>query len=316
MRNTNREYGLNGNSLACRDVYEEGAALLEELEDGRLDARLLLEYFCGIPAHRLLSDPMLEVGAEAREAFLTGVRRRASREPLAYITGEQSFMGLPFVVSPDVLIPEQDTENLVEEALRHLEDGSRILDLCTGSGCILLSLLRYTNSCVGVGTDISERALNIAAQNAAALDLADRAAWLQGDLFEALAAVPERPGTLFGEGFSLPEKYDMIISNPPYIRTDVIETLEPEVRLSEPRAALDGGEDGLDFYRRIILKAPAHLVIGGRLMLEIGHDQAADVTDLLQEAGYYGIEIIKDYGGNDRVVTAVRSIRQTSEKDI
>ncbi len=301
---------LRGISYACREVYEEGASLLEELEDGRLDARLLLEYYCGIPAHRLLSDPDTAVDAKDREAFLEGIRQRAAREPLAYIIGEQSFMGLPFVVSKDVLIPEQDTENMVEEALRYLEDDSRILDLCTGSGCILLSLLHYSNGCVGVGTDISEPALNIARHNAGALGLSDRALWLQGDLFEALAAKTEIDPGRNDNDFSMPEKYDIIISNPPYIRTDVIETLAPEVRCAEPRLALDGGEDGLDFYRRIIRQAPAHLVIGGRLMLEIGYDQAADVAALLQEAGYYGVEVIKDYGGNDRIVTAVRSMKQ------
>ena len=301
---------LQGRYFACRDVYEQGAKLLEEMEDGRLDARLLLEHYCKIPPHRLLSDPETAVSEPDREAFLSGIRRRAAREPLAYIIGEQSFMGLPFVVSRDVLIPEQDTENLVEEALRHLEDGSRILDLCTGSGCILLSLLRYSNDCVGVGTDISEPALQIARRNAEVLGLSDRAMWLQGDLFEALSDNGVNGHFSIDNSYSRPEKYDMIISNPPYIRTEVIETLAPEVRCAEPRLALDGGEDGLDFYRRIIQEAPAYLVIGGRIMLEIGYDQAADVSLLLQDAGYYGIEAIKDYGGNDRIVTAVKSIKQ------
>ncbi len=301
---------MQGLFFACRDVYEEGAGLLEEVEDGRLDARLLLEHYCKIPAHRLLSDPETAVSGQDREAFLSGIRRRAAREPLAYIIGEQSFMGLPFVVSRDVLIPEQDTENMVEEALRHLEDGSRILDLCTGSGCILLSLLHYSNDCVGVGTDISAPALQIARQNADALGLSDRTLWLQGDLFEAVADTSVTGGITFENISSRYQKYDMIISNPPYIRTDVIETLAPEVRCAEPRLALDGGSDGLDFYRRIISEAPAHLVIGGRIMLEIGYDQAEDVSALLQKAGYYGIEVIKDYSGNDRIVTAVKSIKQ------
>ena len=257
-----------------------------------------------------MSDPESAVNEQNREAFLSGIRRRAAREPLAYIIGEQSFMGLPFVVSRDVLIPEQDTENMVEEALRHLEDGSRILDLCTGSGCILLSLLHYSNDCVGVGTDISEPALRIAQQNADALGLSGRSTWLQGDLFKALSDNGGNGHFSPDKSYSIPEKYDMIISNPPYIRTDVIETLAPEVRCAEPRLALDGGADGLDFYRRIIREAPSHLVIGGRIMLEIGYDQAADVAALLQEAGYYGIEVIKDYGGNDRIVTAVKSIKQ------
>ena len=287
---------------SCRQVYEEGAALLEELEDGRLDARLLLEHFCGINTNRLLSDPESPVGEEKRGAFLEAARRRAAREPLAYIIGEQSFMGLPFVVSEDVLIPEQDTENLVEEALRLIDDNSRILDLCTGSGCILLSLLRYTNGCVGVGSDISAAALSIARKNACNLGLSEQASWVEGDLFSALSQIP-------GNGDGKPV-FDLIISNPPYIPTRVIETLAPEVRCSEPRLALDGGEDGLDFYRRIIREAPGYLVIGGRLMLEIGYDQAQAVSSLLEQAGYYGIEILKDYGGNDRIATAVCSMAQ------
>lgn len=299
-------------SLSCRELFEKGAALLEELEDGRLDARLLLEHFCGIRTHRLLADPETPVDPEAGEAYLAGVRRRAAREPLAYITGEQSFMGLPFVVSPDVLIPEQDTENLVEEALRYLEDHSRILDLCTGSGCILLSLLKYSNDCTGVGTDLSEKALRIARKNAEILQLEQRSEWLQGDLFFALE---QEDGRSEEAGRSVEKRFDLIISNPPYIRTAVIGTLAPEVRCAEPRLALDGGEDGLDFYRRIIAQAPAYLVIGGRLMLEIGYDQGEAVAALLREAGYYGIEVLKDYGGNDRIATAVKSFSQNRQPD-
>ena len=318
----------------CRDVYEEGMALLAGLEDAALDARLLLEHFCGIDTNRLLAEPGMPVSDDLRSAFLKGIERRAAREPLAYIVGEQSFMGLPFIVSEDVLIPEQDTENLVEEALRLIDDGSRILDLCTGSGCILLSLLHYTNGCIGVGTDLSEKALEIARRNASAHGLSDQTVWLQGDLFDALdplnkkdnddkdnkreesrddqaekSTESEKSESGF-PGMSYTSGYDMIISNPPYIPTSVIDTLQPEVRCAQPRMALDGGGDGLDFYRRIIREAPAHLVVGGRLLLEIGYDQAEAVSDLLREAGYYGIEILKDYGGNDRIATAVCSLAQ------
>lgn len=328
----------------CRDVYEEGMALLAGLEDAALDARLLLEHFCGIDTNRLLAEPGMPVSDDLRSAFLKGIKRRAAREPLAYIVGEQSFMGLPFIVSEDVLIPEQDTENLVEEALRLIDDGSRILDLCTGSGCILLSLLHYTNGCIGVGTDLSEKALEIARRNASAHGLSDQTVWLQGDLFDALEPLnkknnddkdnkrenykiednkreesrddqaeksteSEKSESGF-PGMSYTSGYDMIISNPPYIPTSVIDTLQPEVRCAQPRMALDGGGDGLDFYRRIISEAPAHLVVGGRLLLEIGYDQAEAVSDLLREAGYYGIEILKDYGGNDRIATAVCSLAQ------
>ena len=328
----------------CRDVYEEGMALLAGLEDAALDARLLLEHFCGIDTNRLLAEPGMPVSDELRSAFLKGIERRAAREPLAYIVGEQSFMGLPFIVSEDVLIPEQDTENLVEEALRLIDDGSRILDLCTGSGCILLSLLHYTNGCIGVGTDLSEKALEIARRNASAHGLSDQTVWLQGDLFDALDPLNKKDNddkdnkrenykiednkreesrddqaekSIESEksesgfpGMSYTSGYDMIISNPPYIPTSVIDTLQPEVRCAQPRMALDGGGDGLDFYRRIISEAPAHLVVGGRLLLEIGYDQAEAVSDLLREAGYYGIEILKDYGGNDRIATAVCSLAQ------
>ena len=328
----------------CRDVYEEGMALLAGLEDAALDARLLLEHFCGIDTNRLLAEPGMPVSDDLRSAFLKGIERRAAREPLAYIVGEQSFMGLPFIVSEDVLIPEQDTENLVEEALRLIDDGSRILDLCTGSGCILLSLLHYTNGCIGVGTDLSEKALEIARRNASAHGLSDQTVWLQGDLFDALDPLNKKDNDdkdnkrenykiednkreenrddqaekstesekseLGFPGMSYTSGYDMIISNPPYIPTSVIDTLQPEVRCAQPRMALDGGGDGLDFYRRIIREAPAHLVVGGRLLLEIGYDQAEAVSDLLREAGYYGIEILKDYGGNDRIATAVCSLAQ------
>ena len=328
----------------CRDVYEEGMALLAGLEDAALDARLLLEHFCGIDTNRLLAEPGMPVSDDLRSAFLKGIKRRAAREPLAYIVGEQSFMGLPFIVSEDVLIPEQDTENLVEEALRLIDDGSRILDLCTGSGCILLSLLHYTNGCIGVGTDLSEKALEIARRNASAHGLSDQTVWLQGDLFDALDPLNKKNNddkdnkrenykiednkreesrddqaekSIESEksesgfpGMSYTSGYDMIISNPPYIPTSVIDTLQPEVRCAQPRMALDGGGDGLDFYRRIIREAPAHLVVGGRLLLEIGYDQAEAVSDLLREAGYYGIEILKDYGGNDRIATAVCSLAQ------
>lgn len=298
----------------CRDVYEEGMALLAGLEDAALDARLLLEHFCGIDTNRLLAEPGMPVSDDLRSAFLKGIERRAAREPLAYIVGEQSFMGLPFIVSEDVLIPEQDTENLVEEALRLIDDGSRILDLCTGSGCILLSLLHYTNGCIGVGTDLSERALEIARRNASAHGLSDQTVWLQGDLFDALDPSNKKDNDDKAEsgfpGMSYASGYDMIISNPPYIPTSVIDTLQPEVRCAQPRMALDGGRDGLDFYRRIIREAPAHLVVGGRLLMEIGYDQAEAVSDLLREAGYYGIEILKDYGGNDRIATAVCSLAQ------
>ena len=281
------------------ELYEEGTRILSdaglEESEARLDARSLLEYTCGTSLHTLLFEPELPVPGEAAAVFMELIGRRREREPLSYITGTRDFMGLTFKVDRSVLIPEQDTENLVEEIMRNLCGGERILDLCTGSGCILLSLLYYSNGTTGVGTDLSHEALGTAADNAGRLNLAERAKWRQGDLFEAV-----------GDD----ERFDLIVSNPPYIRSDVIDGLSPEVSVHEPRLALDGGEDGLSFYRKIIPEAVRYLVTGGMLFLEIGFDQAEAVSSLMRDAGYYEVRVIRDYGGNDRIVCGIKSVRQ------
>ena len=283
-----------------RDLCHEGAQILAEViveeREAQLDARLLLEYVCGTNLQTLLLDAERIVPSADVERYRELVLRRANREPLAYIVGSSDFMGLTFEVDDRVLIPEQDTENLIEEIMKDTCDGDRILDLCTGSGCILLSLLHYSNNSTGVGTDLSAGALEVARKNAQRLGLASRAEWRQGDLFEALH-----------EG----ERFDIIVSNPPYIRTDVIGSLAPEVQTHEPMMALDGGEDGLTFYKRIIPEACRYLVTGGMLYLEIGYDQAEQVAALMKEAGYYEIRTIRDYGGNDRIVCGVKSIHQS-----
>ena len=284
---------------AYKELYREGAGLLarvlEEEREAQLDARLLLEHVCGTDLQTLLLDGERLVSEADAALYREFVLRRRNREPLAYILGERDFMGLTFEVNRDVLIPEQDTENLIEEIMKELHDSDRILDLCTGSGCILLSLLNYSNGTTGVGTDLSEKAIAVAARNAERLGLSDRAELRCGDLFE-----PVRPD----------ERFDIIVSNPPYIRSRIIEQLAPEVRVHEPRMALDGGDDGLCFYRRIIPEAVSRLVTGGMLFLEIGYDQAEAVKTLMREAGYYDVRSIKDYGGNDRIVCGIRSIHQ------
>ena len=185
-----------------------------------------------------------------------------------------------------MLVPRQDTEILVEEVMRELQDGMRVLDLCTGSGCILISLLHYSNGCTGVGTDISGEALTVARRNGAALLGAEKEyAFLESDLFDRV------------EG-----RYDVIVSNPPYIRREEIDTLMPEVRDHEPRMALDGGVDGLDFYRRIVAGSPSYLTGGGRLYLEIGWDQGDAVQELLLRQGFREVNVVQDYAGLDRVV--------------
>ena len=276
--------------LTYYEVYREGAARLGEadIEESELDARLLLEFVCGTDRNTLLVHGERDVSEEEYGRYCGLIERRAVHVPLQHLTGEQDFMGLTFLVNKDVLVPRQDTEVLVEEAMKHLHDGMRILDLCTGSGCILLSLLHYSNDCEGVGVDLSARALSVAGKNyeiqrTQRPDM--KARFLEGNLFEGLE-----------------DRFDMIVSNPPYIKTDVIDTLMPEVREYEPVMALDGGTDGLAFYRRIAGDAGAYLNGGGMLFFEIGCEQAADVCKIMEAAGFREVEVVKDFAGLDRVV--------------
>ena len=268
-----------------RKLYETGKDRLEKagIQEAALDARLLLEEVCGTDRNTLLAHGDRAVTEEEETQFLIFIERRSTHEPLQQITGWQEFMGLRFSVTEDVLVPRQDTETLVEEVMRYLRDGMEILDVCTGSGCILLSLLRYSNGCRGVGCDISEKALAVAGQNAKELGIS--AQFIQSDLFESI------------EG-----RFEYIVSNPPYIRKDVIPTLMEEVRDHEPLIALDGGEDGLDFYRKITRKAIEHLYSGGMLFFEIGYDQGEAVKLLMEEEGYEEVTVSQDLAGLDRVV--------------
>ncbi len=268
-----------------RKLYETGKDRLEKagIQEAALDARLLLEEVCRTDRNTLLVHGDRAVTEEEETQFRIFIERRSTHEPLQQITGWQEFMGLRFYVTEDVLVPRQDTETLVEEVMRYLRDGMEILDVCTGSGCILLSLLRYSNGCRGVGCDISEKALAVAGQNAKELGIS--AQFIQSDLFESI------------EG-----RFEYIVSNPPYIRKDMIPTLMEEVRDHEPLIALDGGEDGLDFYRKITREATEHLYSGGMLFFEIGYDQGEAVKLLMEEEGYEEVTVSQDLAGLDRVV--------------
>lgn len=280
--------------------YEYGKQKLMAagIDEAALDARLLLEYICHTDRNELIIHADRERSSIEEQFYKIVIEKRASHMPLQYITGEQEFMGLSFQVNAHVLIPRQDTEILVEESMRYLGDGMRILDMCTGSGCILLSLLKYSNECEGVGIDISSDALRVAQENAQRLQL--DATFLEGDLFLPLKN--------FKSGKTSDTLFDIIVSNPPYIETKVIDTLMPEVRLHEPVSALDGGEDGLYFYRKIITEAPKFMRKGAYLFLEIGCAQAQKVTMLMQEAGFVQVEVLKDYVGLDRVVFGMKPI--------
>lgn len=274
-------------------IYREGKEQLEAagVPDADLDAWYLLEFVTGISKARYYGNP--EAGIDEREAlkYRDVIRQRAERIPLQHITGEQEFMGFSFQVDEHVLIPRQDTETLVEEALGVLKPKMKILDLCTGSGCILLSLLKLGEKqgiarLKGTGADISREALKVAEENGRRLEIPeDRVAWVRGDLFENL----EGP-------------FDLLVSNPPYIPSGELSGLQEEVRLHDPALALDGHEDGLYFYRRIAAEAGKYLRDGAYLMLEIGWDQGEAVSTLLEVAGYREVEVKKDLSGNDRVV--------------
>lgn len=303
---------LYNEELTYQDIYRWGLEQLAktEIPEAKQDARLLLEWCCGTERNTLLAHGERSVSSEEYERYRECIAERTKHVPLQYITGEQDFMGLSFAVNKNVLIPRQDTEVLVEEVMRYLHDGMRILDLCTGSGCILVSLLHYSNDCTGVGVDISEEALHVARKNAEKILGASRESGVENvDMDNAMASgkrIELIQSNLF-EKLDSDGKFDIIVSNPPYIKTSVIDSLMPEVKEHEPRLALDGQEDGLFFYRKIIAQAGDYLSGEGMLFFEIGYDQGEEVRALMENAGYTEVEVVKDFAGLDRVVHGVYS---------
>ena len=260
-----------------------------EVPDPGIDALLLLQFVCGITRAHYYAVREDRMPEEEFDRYMELIQRRSARIPLQQLTGEQQFMGLPFHVSEDVLTPRQDTEILVEEALKRARPGAKILDLCTGSGCILVSLLKLGPDLEGTGSDLSEKALEIAAGNAEMNKV--KASFVLSDLFARI-----------------PGNFDMIVSNPPYIVSSVIGSLMEEVRDHEPLMALDGGTDGLDFYRRIVPESVDHLNPGGWLIVEIGYDQGDLVRSMFIDHQYEDVDVIRDLGGNDRVVLGRKAI--------
>ena len=271
--------------MTLREAWKLGKDRLTEAQvpDADLDAWYPLEWCTGVNRSHYLAWPEEAISPEQEEQYRQTLNQRERRIPLQQITGEQEFMGLSFYVNEHVLIPRQDTEVLVEETAKFLKDGMSFLDLCTGSGCILLSLLHLRAGAEGTGADLSPEALKVAAQNRERLGV--KAELIESDLFDKIE------GT-----------FDVIVSNPPYIKREEIETLMDEVRLHEPYMALDGHEDGLYFYRKIAEEAPKHLRAGGGLFLEIGWDQGESVSELLREQGFSDVKVVKDLAGLDRVV--------------
>ena len=257
------------------------------IENESAESRFLMEYACGIDYGFYLLHETEEMSGEALQRFQELTRQRCRRIPLQYLTGEQEFMGLSFQVNSHVLIPRQDTEVLVEEALKVIRPGQRVLDLCTGSGCIAVSLKSLCPQAEVTGCDISGEALAVARENSErnGVDVT----FLESDLF-----------------FKVCGTYDVIVSNPPYIKSAVIPTLMPEVRDFEPMGALDGSEDGLYFYREIVKQGISYLVPGGYLLFEIGYDQGEAVSSMMREHDFEEIEVIFDLAGFDRVVKGRR----------
>ena len=258
------------------------------VEAPRQEARMLLAHAMACREEDLLRDPRAAVPAPAASDFGTLLRRRAAREPMAHLLGRAGFWTLMLETTPDTLIPRGDSEAIVEAALAAFEDPARIrrvLDLGTGTGALLLAVLAECPDATGVGVDLSPAAAALAARNAAANGLGGRAAFLCGDWAEALSG-----------------RFDLVLSNPPYIETDAVPGLMPEVAQFEPTLALDGGVDGLDAYRRLVRALPALLACGGRAVLEIGQGQRPAVEALAIAGGMEPVAARQDLGGIDRAL--------------
>ena len=270
--------------MKLRDVLVEGeSALLEaKIPDAKLDAWYLFENAFDMSRVDYLLNQGMIAKEETYQKYQNMIAQRCRHIPLQHITGTQEFMGLEFDVNEHVLIPRQDTECLVERVMQYA-NGKSVLDVCTGSGCIIISLRKHCSLRAATALDVSEEALKVACKNAKKLEA--EVNFIQSDLFSQIK-----------------EKYDIIVSNPPYIPTKVIDGLMEEVREHEPMLALDGKEDGLYFYRKITSEAHQYLNSDGMLFFEIGHDQAEAVAALLKEHGFDQVTVEKDLAGLDRIV--------------
>ena len=267
------------------------------IDQPSIDARLMLEVAAGVTRTEIVTDPYRELTAEQQATLEEYLSRRARREPVSHIIGRKGFWKILLQVNKNVLTPRPETEVIVDEVLKAFPEqmGFSMLDLGVGSGTILLAVLAERPAAKGLGIDASAEALAVAKDNAASLDLNTRAAFMHGDWTAGL-----------GDG-----GFDLVVSNPPYIPTAVIDTLEPEVRDHEPRLALDGGADGLDAYRLLAPEILRVLKPAGMFAVEIGHDQASDVEALFRAAGAQEVKTIKDLSTHDRVVTGVKNPLET-----
>lgn len=274
------------------DAIIKGAAELKGVcENPRFESELLLAYCLKTDRTKLILDRGKELDAEDEKKYFELIKMRKERIPYQYIVGKQHFMGIEFIVNPDVLIPRPETEILVEEVIKRLKRGSYVLDIGTGSGAIAVSIARHFKECFVYAVDISADALKTAKINADINGVLDRIKFIESDLF---SSVPEDI------------KFDFIVSNPPYIKSSEIPSLQEEVK-REPVIALDGGSDGLEFYRKIIKEVPRYINVGGMIGLEAGYGQADEIFNILTYGGFTDIEIICDLQGIKRVIIAAYS---------
>ena len=280
--------------LTYRQMCHNGAAILADagITDAEYDSFALLEYITGMDRTAYILNGSKSVPGDIAERYDAVIDRRSSHIPLQHITGQAWFYGRGFNVNSDVLVPRQDTEVLVSEALKVINAKDSVLDMCTGSGCIIITLALEKKLGRALGADISEAALKVASGNREKLG-ADDVTFVKSNIFSDINVNDE-------------ELFDVIVSNPPYITTGEIETLTEEVRIHDPYIALDGLEDGLHFYREITQQSMNYIKSGGWLLYEIGCTQAHDVSDIMSEYGYSNIKVIKDLAGLDRVVMGRR----------
>lgn len=281
--------------------WTSGFFARKEVDSPRLSAELLLAHVLNVPRIKLYTDYERPLSEKDLTRYRELVQRAGEHEPIAYLTGKAYFFNLEFDVTRDVLIPRPDTETLVENVLQLSRNAAgfespRVLDLCTGSGCIAAAVASRLKNAVVIATDISERAVEVARKNVARLGLEGRVTVEQGDLYEALSRVPD------------PQPFNLIVANPPYIPTGEIEKLDRNVREYEPAAALDGGIDGLVIHRRIFDGAAERLLPGGRIFLEIQFDQGPAMEELASSHGEHfdDVRVLKDFSGHERVLTATR----------
>ncbi len=274
--------------ILVRDFVKENTDKLDAagISDASVDIWLLLEHFADIKKSDYLANPHMELSKVTAEQIEEAVEKRINHIPVQHIIGQTEFMGLTFKVNDKVLVPRFDTEILVDEVVKYVGDEFfKVLDMCTGSGCIAITVSDMCDNATVVASDISKDAIEVAKENNQ-INCTD-VTFIESDLFESVE------GT-----------FDVIVSNPPYIKTEDIKDLQDEVKLHDPHLALDGGESGLDFYRSIIKDAKEHLKNSGKIFFEIGFDQAEEVSNILKENGYHDIVVKKDLSGLDRVVIA------------